>query len=195
MGLVSLCIEFPNLDTMAFYLVFVLTIPYLLFASGDYESLKYYLPWLVLISVTLTESGKPHLFKSLYEDPPSSIASFFSRNIINAIALTGIMIYSLQLGIKTGNLQLALVSALLPFIIIFPVAQTILPLFIAEGSQFMEGLHINGSKIHYPGNWHKYFLGFLLSIFMVLTEFLIMTLIFPKLATTSAKNSVLNNLV
>lgn len=195
MGLVSLCVEFPNLDTMGFFLVFVLIIPYLLFASGDYESLKYYLPWLVLISVTLTESGKPHLFKSLYEDPPTSIASFFSRNIINGLAITGILIYSLQLGIKTGNLQLALVSALLPFIIIFPVAQTVLPLFIKEGSKFMEGIQINGRNVHYPGNWHKYFLGFLMSLFLILTEFLIMTLIFPKLATPAAKNSVLNNLV
>lgn len=195
MGLVSLCVEFPNLDTMGFFLVFVLIIPYLLFASGDYNSLIYYLPWLVLISVTLTQAGKPHLFKSLYEDPPTSIASFLSRNIINGLAITGILIYSLQLAIKTGNLQLALVSSLLPFIIIFPVAQTVLPLFINEGSRFMEGIQINGRNVHYPGNWHKYFLGFLMSLFLLLTEFLIMTLIFPKLATPAAKNSVLNNLV
>ena len=195
MGLVSLCVEFPNLDTMGFFLVFVLIIPYLLFASGDYESLIYYLPFLVLIANTLTIAGKPHLFKSLYEDPPTSIASFLSRTTINGLAVTGVMIYSLQLVIKTGNLQLALVSALLPFVMIFPVAQTVLPLFINEGSKFMEGLQINGNKIHYPGNWHKYFLGFLMSLFMILCEFLIMTLIFPKLATPAAKNSVLNNLV
>lgn len=195
MGIVSLCVEFPNLDTMAFYVVFVFLIPYLLFSSKDYDSLKYYMPLLVMVAVTLTEAGKPDLFKSLYESPPTSVASFLSRNTINALALTGIMVQTLQLTLKTNNLQLGLVSCLVAMAITFPIAQTLLVLFIKEGSIWFESLRVNGQPIHYPGKWHKYFLGFLFTLFLILCEYLIMTLLLPKLTTSRAKNSVLNNLV
>lgn len=195
MGFVSLCLEFPNLDTMSFYLVFVLLVPYLLVTSKDYDSLKYYLPLLVMIAVTLTEAGKPDLFKSLYEEKPSSIASFLSRTIINTLVITGILLQTLQLTLKTSNLQLGLVSCLVALAIAFPLAQTVLPLFINEGSRWFESLRIGGTSIKYPGNWHKYFLGFLFAIFLILCEYLIMTLLLPKLTSSRGKNSVLNNLV
>lgn len=195
MGMVSLCLEFPNLDTMSFYLVFVLLVPYLLVSSKDYDSLKYYMPVLVMIAVTLTEAGKPHLFKSLYENQPSSVASFLSRTIINTLVLTGILLQTLQLTLKTNNLQLGLVSCLVAMAIAFPLAQTVLPLFINEGARWFESIRIGGQPINYPGNWHKYFLGFLFAVFLILCEYLIMTLLLPQLTSSRAKNSVLNNLV
>lgn len=195
MGFVSLCIKFPNLDTMAFYVVFVLLVPYLLFSSGDYDTLKFYLPMLVMAAVTLTEAGKPDLFTNLYPLPPETIAGWLSKNIINLLAVTGILIQVLKLTLESNNLILGLVTALVGLAITFPLAQEVLPVFIREGDKWFKSLSIGGRQIQYPGNWHKYFLGFLFAIFLILSEYLIMTMLYPKLVAPMAKNSVLNNLV
>jgi hypothetical protein len=195
MGFVSLCIKFPNLDTIIFYVVFVMLVPYFLFTSGDYDTLKYYLPMLVMAAVTLTEAGKPDLFKSLYPLPPDSISGWFSKNIINLLAVTGILVQVLKLTLESGNMLLGLVSALVGLTITFPMAQEVLPVFIREGDKWFKSLSIGGRSIQYPGNWHKYFLGFLFAIFLILCEYLIMTLLYPQLVSNMAKNSVLNNLV
>ena len=65
MRFINLCLSIPNLDTIFFYIIFVITVPAILFSSGDYETLKYYLPALVMTAVTLTEGGKPDLFTNL----------------------------------------------------------------------------------------------------------------------------------
>ena len=66
MGFINLCLRFPNLDTIAFFLVFVVGLPYHFLANRDLEALQYYLPTLVMLSVTLTEAGKPKFFNNLY---------------------------------------------------------------------------------------------------------------------------------
>ena len=71
MKFINFCLSIPNLDTIIFYIVFVITIPAILFSSGDFESLKYYLPALVMAAVTLTESGKHDLFTNLYPSDTS----------------------------------------------------------------------------------------------------------------------------
>lgn len=195
MGLVSLCIKFPNLDTLAFYLVFVMLVPYLLFSSNDYESLKYYLPMLVMAAVTLTEAGKPDLFKNLYPLPPTNVAGFLSKNIINLLAVTGILVQCIRLALQTNNLQLALVTGLIGLAITFPMAQEVLPVFIREGDKWFRSLRIGNTPVTYPGNWHKYFLGFLFAVFLILCEYLLLTMLVPQLMTKTAKNSVLNNLL
>ena len=52
MRFINLCLSIPNLDTIFFYIIFVITVPAILFSSGDYETLKYYLPALVMAAVT-----------------------------------------------------------------------------------------------------------------------------------------------
>lgn len=195
MGYVGLCLKFPNLDTMAFYLIFVLMVPYLLFASGDYDTLKYYLPLLVMVSVTLTEAGKPDLFTNLYPSPPTNIGGWFSKNIINLLAVTGILVQVLKLTLESGNMLLGLISALVSLTITFPIAQEVLPLFIREGDAWFKSLSADGRRIEFPGNWHKYFLGFTFAVFLILCEYLIMTMLYPQLVSNLAKNSILNNLV
>ena len=51
--------------------------------------------------------------------------------------------------------------------ITFPIAQQILPYFIREGEVFFKNISIDGRELHYPGNWHRYFLGFAFIIFLL----------------------------
>jgi len=177
MRFINLCLSIPNLDTIIFYLIFVITIPGILFSSGDYETLKYYLPALVMAAVTLTEAGKPDVFTNLYPtdcSKNSTFSGFLSTNIINGIAIVGILIQSLSLAAATSSITLGLVSGLIIFAITFPMAQQILPYFIREVNDLICPANQNGKRncnISTPGKWHMYMAGIIFSIFLLITQY------------------------
>jgi hypothetical protein len=141
----------------------VFLIPSYLFTTGDAETLKYYLPALVMTAVTLTEAGKPNYFVNLYPSDckPASFTSFLSTNVINGLAIVGILMQALMITAATSSITLGLVSGLITFAITFPMAQQILPFFIREVDDTFRG------RIELPGNWHKYMAGIIFSIFLL----------------------------
>ena len=177
MKFINLCLSIPNLETIIFYIIFVIIIPGVLFSSGDYETLKYYLPALVMAAVTLTESGKPDVFTNLYPtecSKNSTFSGFLSTNIINGIAIVGILIQSLSLAAATSSITLGLVSGLIIFSITFPMAQQILPYFIREVDfLFCPAKYISDNKncMNTPGNWHMYLAGLIFSIFLLIVQY------------------------
>ena len=171
----NLCLSIPNLDTIIFYIIFVIIIPAILFSSEDYESLKYYLPALVMAAVTLTESGKPDIFTNLYPTNCSdaiNFSGFLSTNIINGLAIVGILIQSISLALATSSLTLGLVSGLIIFTITFPMAQQILPYFIREVDYTFK--IIAGGRVNFPGNWHMYFAGLIFTIFLLGVQYIML---------------------
>ena len=179
MRFINLCLSIPNLDTIIFYLIFVITIPGILFSTGDYESLKFYLPALVMAAVTLTEAGKPDVFTNLYPTDCSektNFSGFLSTNIINGLAIVGILLQSLTLAAATSSITLGLVSGIIIFAITFPMAQQILPYFIREVDDLFcpieEGYR--NCKLYIPGRWHLYLAGTIFSIFLLLTEYILL---------------------
>ena len=177
MSFINLCLSIPNLDTIIFYIIFVIAIPGLLFSSGDYETLKYYLPALVMAAVTLTEAGKPDIFTNLYPTECSentSFSGFMSTNFINGLAIVGILSQSLTLAAATSSITLGLVSGLIIFTITFPLAQQILPYFIREVNDLICPVNQFGSRrcnISTPGKWHMYMAGLIFSIFLLITQY------------------------
>ena len=174
MRFLNLCLSIPNLDTIMFYIIFVIAIPATLFASSDFESLKYYLPALVMAAVTLTESGSPDLFTNLYPTDCSidtTFSGFLSTNIINGLAVVGILMQALVISSATSSITLGLVSGLITFAITFPMAQQILPFFIREVEDLRKTYDIlninNSNQPRLLGNWHKYMAGIFLSIVLL----------------------------
>ena len=194
MGFINLCLRFPNLDTMIFFLVFVVGVPYYLISKNDYDSLKFYLPTLVMVAVTLTEAGSPNFFQNLYPLDNKTFSGFVSRNLINLLAMGGLLLQALVLTRVTGNVMLGLVTGLITVAITFPVAQEVLPVFIREGDKWFRSLQIGGRPIHYPGNWHKYFLGLVFTVFLVLLEYLLLTVAVPSIMSPRVRSSN-NNLI
>ena len=175
MKFINLCLSIPNLDTIIFYIIFVILIPAIFFSSGDFESLNYYLPALVMAAVTLTEAGKPDLFVNLYpticED--ATFSGFLSKNIINGLAIVGILAQSLVLTMATSSVTLGLVSGLITFAITFPMAQEILPFFIREVDTSIK----SSSKlqnVQFPGNWHLHMVGLALSIVLLGVQYIML---------------------
>ena len=173
MKFINICLSIPNLDTIIFYLIFVIIIPGILFSSGDYESLKYYLPALVMAAVTLTESGSPDLFVNLYptDSNTTTFSGFLSTNIINGLAVVGILMQSLMVSAATSSITLGLVSGIIVFAITFPMAQQILPFFIREVDDLR---NIISSNLYLPGNWHKYMAGIIFSVFLLLVQYIML---------------------
>jgi hypothetical protein len=149
-------------------------IPGILLSSEDYDSLKYYLPALVMIAVTLTESGSPDLFVNLYPSDIStmSFTGFLSSNLINGLATVGILLQSLIVAAASGSITLGLTTGIIIFFITFPMAQQILPFFIRE----VDDLRTNAfnANVKFPGNWHKYMAGLIFSIFLLGVQYVML---------------------
>lgn len=173
MSFINICLSIPNLDTIIFYLIFVIAIPGALFSNSDFESLKYYLPALVMLAVTLTEAGKPNLFANLYPRQITNFSGFLSRNIINGLALVGLLTQAILIALATGNLTLGLISGLITFTITFPLAQQVLPFFISEVDDTTK--RIFAGRVNFPGNWHNYFAGLLFGLFLILIEYVLLS--------------------
>ena len=173
MGFISLCLKVPNLDNILFYLVFVILIPYYFLMTDDLDSLKFYLPALVMIAVTLTASGKPDIFTDLYPtDCNYNIVGFISKNMINLLAIIGILFTTIKLSIATNNIWVGVMSGLVCLAITFPLAQTVLPFFIEQGDNALRSIT---REDVYIGNWDKYLIGaFYIMLLMGLQYFAMM---------------------
>lgn len=166
----QVCLNIPNIGTLIFFLIFVLAIPTILVTSEQYDTLKYYLPALVMMASTLTESGKPRYFDTLYQPVPDTATSWLSKNFINLLAITGIMLNSIIVSMSSGSVLLGLVTSIIAFMITFPVGGSIIPFFI----RYMDELLKARTTFRYPGNWHKYFIGFVfIVLFMTLQVILL----------------------
>jgi hypothetical protein len=174
MSFINLCLRVPNLDNILFYLIFVILIPYYLLLSGDVDTLKFYLPALVMIAVTLTESGKPSLFVDLYPSGcDMSLSGFLSKNFINLLAALGLLYQSVKLAINTNNIWVGVMNGIVSFAITFPLAQSVLPFFINQGDQAIRS--VTRENVSFPGNWHKYIIGaFYIILLMGLQYFALM---------------------
>lgn len=172
MSFINLCLSIPNLDTIIFYLIFVIAIPLYLFSNSDFESLKYYLPALVMLAVTLTESGKPDMFTNLYPLEINNFSGFLSTNIINGLALVGLLAQAILISATTGSITLGLVSGLITFTVAYPLAQQVLPFFIREFDDLMK--FISDGRVKFPGNWHKYFAGLLFGMFLLGIQYILL---------------------
>ena len=173
MKFLNLCLSIPNLDTIAFYIVFVIGIPAYLFSSGDYETLQYYLPSLVMAAVTLTEAGSPDFFTNLYPTDcnNTTFSGFLSTNLINCLAVVGILMQSLVVSSATSSITLGLVSGLIIFAITFPMAQQILPFFIREVDDLRNTAF---AGVYFPGNWHKYMAGIIFAMFLLGVQYVML---------------------
>ncbi len=179
----NICLRMPNIDTIVFYIIFVILVPYLLIATGSAASLQYYLPALVMMSVTLTEAGAPKLFSNLYQDNPTTMSGWLSKNFINLLAIVGLMSAVIMMAMDTGNFGQTLAAGVIAFTITFPIAQSILPYFIRQGDLVLR----KNTTFRFPGNWHKYFFGASFIIFLWGLQYVSLIAVNGYLASSGSK--------
>jgi hypothetical protein len=183
----------PNLGTLIYYVVFVLAIPAFLLQIGALDVFKYYFPAIVMFASVLTKSGEPRYFQSLYPQTVETTSAFFSKNIMNLLAIIGILTNCLVVGMATGNLVLGLVTGVLAFTFTFPVANQLLPFIIEQVDNLLKDITVVGTR--FPGNWHKYFTGIVFIIFFMALQMVVLRLVKNTnlVATLSGNNNTTSN--
>ena len=189
----DICSRLPNLGTMLFIVIFVVTIPAYLYMKGDVDSFKYYFPFLVMLAVTLTEAGKPHSFQKLYPMEPEDVSSFLSINLINGLAMVGLLLQCVTAAMKFKSVTLGVTLGVITFAVTFPIAQQLLPYFIREGDVFFQNVSVDGQHLKYPGNWHKYFLGFSFIIFLLGLEYILIIGASQQIFGSGSKSTAVAN--
>jgi hypothetical protein len=146
--------------------------------TGDTDTLKFYYPALVMIAITLTKSGHPHLFKDLYPaECENNVSGFISKNVINFFACLGILFSIIKLSLLTGNIGIGVVSGIICLFITYPLSQTVLPFFIEQGDKALRNITKGDVDAIYSGNWDKYIIGaFYILLLMGLQYFAIMAI-------------------
>ncbi len=194
-GFLQLCLQVPNLGTLLFFVIFVLAVPGLIIGTDNFEFFKYYFPFLVMAAAALTEAGSPRYFDTLYPEQPNTLSAFLSKNFINLLAIVAIMISAISASMTDGSLITGLVSAVIAFMITFPVAGTVIPFLIRQSDRIIKDSVKDGFR--FPGNWHKYFVGLVFIVMfmilqLVLTRLLSKMIMSANLASNAAKNSAIN---
>jgi hypothetical protein len=191
-GFLQLCLQVPNLGTLLFFVVFVLAVPGLIIGTDNYDFFKYYFPFVVMLAATLTESGAPRYFDTLYPIQVNNLSSFLSKNFINLLAIVAILISGITASMAEGNLITGLISAVIAFMITFPVAGSVIPFLIRQSDRIIKDAVRDGFR--FPGNWHKYFIGLVFIVMfmilqLVLTRLLTKMIISSNLANNAARNA------
>lgn len=203
---VDLCLRIPNLGAITFFVVFIVIIPLFLYGNNEVDTFKYYFPFVVMLAVVLTEAGRKNVcnninyncpnntgsgtFENLYPQPAKNLPGFLSVNIINGLAIVGLLFQCVTAAVMYNSVQLGVMLGFVTFAITFPIAQQILPFFIREGDCFFK----ERTTLCFPGNWHRYFLGFLFIIALLGLEHILIMGISQELFSTGSSVSINNNL-
>ena len=186
----SVCLKTPKFGTLAFFLIMLVLIPISLVMTNNTDILKYYLPFTVLLASTLTSAGTPDNFTDLYPLFPTNLIGFISANVINFLALIGILWITVGISLKYNNQQAGVIIGLIIITLTFPVATQAIPFFIRQGDNFFRKI---APFARFPGNWHKYFLGLLMTIVIIMLEVLLINLLITGIEQPgSAMNQITN---
>jgi hypothetical protein len=170
----KVCLRTPKFGTLAFFLIMLILIPVSLVITNNTDILKYYLPFTVLLASTLTSAGTPNNFTDLYPLFPSTVMGFLSANLINFIAMIGILWITIGMAFEYNSVNLGVVVGLIIITLTFPVATQAIPFFIRQGDKTLKRL---APRAKFPGDWHKYFLGLLMTMVIIMLQVLLVSLL------------------
>jgi hypothetical protein len=181
----SVCLKTPKFGTLAFFLIMLILVPIILVVTQNTDVLKYYLPFTVLLASTLTSAGSPDNFTDLYPLFPTNLIGFVSANFINFLALLGILWITVGIALDYNSRQAGVIIGLIIITLTFPVATQAIPFFIRQGDKFLRKI---APLARFPGNWHKYFLGLLMTGVIIMLEVLLVNLLITGIEQQPAVN-------
>lgn len=162
----NLCASMPNMGAFVFYIIFVFLTPFFFLVIKQDNLIVSYLSLLVPLAIIMDTVGSDRVFQNLYpantsKRDPSGTAS---KYIINAIVLTAIIYHVVTLN-QNGNNIYAVSVGLWTLGLVFIFAPLLIPLVIEKADETAKKKGIN---IKY--DWHKYTVGFLMLILIILLQ-------------------------
>ena len=169
MNFLNLCLQLPNLGLIVYYVLFVIIIPFILISYQQRGTLKYYWPILVGLANVLTITGKPHIFNNLYVLQPENLASLVSTNIINMIAIMGIIWQCINIFNKHESNNKAILAGIVMFFCAFILSRDGIKVVMDRGDQIVEDQQMNKG--------YKLIVGFCTLMFIIIIEAIFINLI------------------
>tara|TARA_B100000963_G_C22528808_1_gene626601 strand:+ start:582 stop:1121 length:540 start_codon:yes stop_codon:yes gene_type:complete len=162
----NLCASMPNMGAFVFYIIFVFITPFFLLVIKQDNIVLSYLTLLVPLAIIMDTVGSDRVFQNLYPEntskrDPSGTAS---KYILNAIVLAAIIYQVVSLN-ENGNNMFAVSVGLWTLGLVFIFAPLLIPLVIDKADQTAKKQGIN---VKY--DWHKYTVGFLMLVLIILLQ-------------------------
>lgn len=162
--LFNICVSMPNMGSFIFYIIFVILTPIFLLAINQESNIVNYLPLIVPLAIIMHTVGEDKVFQNLYPKNRDNPVGTTSKYILNILAIIAIL-YKVTLVQQQSNEVLAVVVGIINIGLIFLVAPLVMPPVIEKVDQKVKGY---GWETHY--DWHKYTVGFLMLVLLVVLE-------------------------
>ena len=159
-----------------YFVIFVVTIPVLLYKNSYFNVLEAYLPNVDLVANLISFNGQKYFseyFKELYVPSPTTMYAFLSQSFINYFALLGVTYIIASESVKTRNIfegwSMGFVMLLMTYLLPSP--------FISDVMERINRVLVDDPKfkwIYNAGantNWYlSMFAGLMLTIGIILLE-------------------------
>ena len=172
MNFLKVCLKLPNLGLLAFHIIFVIIMPYIFLAYDQINILQFYWPLLISLATIFTETGKPFIFNNLYSSNPKNFIEFVSSNIINVVAVMGIIWQSLNYYTSSQHKEKSIIISAILFLVTFPLAREGTVFIIRKWDKFIR----NRTDMNVKYNYHKFIIGFIYMIFLISIQVILLNL-------------------
>ena len=96
------------------------------------SAIRYYLPVIDVIALTLVSIEKNYIFDELYNTIPKTWWGYFSSNFINTLALAGIVWQSIYFYSKSRNIFRTVMRSIIMIIMTYLIPLTLVPYVISK---------------------------------------------------------------
>ena len=169
----NICLQIPNLGTIAFMIIFVFAIPTILFYGQMLSVMQVYAPFVVMLASTCTQAGKPDMFQELYQIDPRTPVSFMTANLINLFGLISLLWYAISISLYRNNQELGIAIATIIYIVTFPVSRQAIPFMIEKGDKMLK----ENTTFIYPYNWHKFAIGIMVMLSLLSLQYILVSIL------------------
>jgi len=118
------------LGVILYFIFFIFLVPYWIYKIYGLENVRYYLPIVDLIAISLATLEKDRLFDELYSRESDDLIKFLSANIIHTLALIGIVWQTIYYYDQNKNLYRGIQRATIMIIVTYLLPLKIIPYVI-----------------------------------------------------------------
>jgi len=183
-----------NLDYVRHYLgliiyiiVFVVGIPYLLINNGYWDILSAYFPNLDMIATIIGYHGGPvnsFIWTHLYNPSDSTITGYLTSNLINLLALLGIIFVIIHYTMVSNSMFKPAARAVIMLIVTYFIPSNFIIHFMNKFGKYLNRFFLSKSIQHYL---LVLLLGFFIALLFIGTEAVLINNFVPIIAKIMKK--------
>ncbi len=164
------CVMPYNMDTIIFITIFVIVIPLILLNIP--KILKYYMPFLLLLTITLNHAGDGYYFCNLYQIQPTNIASYITKTLINTVVMFAVMTTIISLMTIYKDFNSAIFFGLFAYILIFQISPYLIPRLIDSFATTVEN-----TEPTQHNDLYRYVVGIFSAILIMIIYYIVYKLV------------------